>query len=107
MNKTNRHIKIAILTTPHGIFMTSYLVKNLNIAGIIIDHGNENAKNDKRNIWKKMHSLKAQSDFRGSFSIVMAKITNFIWKKKIEYRVGRIWIADLNRSYDCISHMIF
>lgn len=39
MNKTDKNLKVAILTTRAGIFTAHYLVKNLNVSGIIIDQG--------------------------------------------------------------------
>lgn len=81
MTNGKTKIKVAIITTPSGISSVHYLVKNLNVTGIIIDWGErgKKRKSPKTAIYDRIITLKNSEGYKG---LSMA-IINKIFKKNI------------------------
>lgn len=74
MNKRDQNFKIAILTTRTGIFTAHYLVKNLNVSGIIIDRGKRSSGNSNVKLLARFRSGLVRYGLKGLIVIATKKL---------------------------------
>ena len=67
MKREKNDLRVAVLTTPQGIFTTHYLVRNLNVVGVIIDKVKRKNIIDKKSLREKFSSVKMQYGKRRVF----------------------------------------
>ena len=79
MKKTKPNLRIVILTTAHGIFATHYLVRNLNVVGIIIDQNKKRPKTS----WEKIQLIK-KNGLRWTFVVLKKKFLDKLFGNNIQ-----------------------
>jgi hypothetical protein len=95
-NKTKSNLKIVILTTTHGIFATHYLVRNLNVVGIIIDQNKKRSKTS----WEKIQLMK-KNGLRWTFVVAKKKIFNKLFGSNIQraMKSQNKYLKDLDKFF--------
>lgn len=98
MNGTNSKLKTAILTTPAGGFVAHYLVKNLNVVGIVIDQGKFGARGRKKSLWERVSAEKVKAGYKGILVAVVNRLSASVLKRDL-FADDDVRAAKVQREY--------